>query len=427
MSAPLTAFDQARAALLARGGAFASGERLAAWSRFLATGLPGPRNEPWKYTPVGALLDRTFQPAPPADLRKLELPPALPGATRVVFVNGRYEPSLGAAASESAHPVAIVSSVPALASGAKRAAKPDEGLWALNRALFEQAAMVDVPAGGDGGSVELLQVVSGVPDGAMTHPRAFFRLGNGARLSVVERFVSSSEAAYFVDAVTEVQLGEDATFVHCAVQAEGRRALHVGSLQVHQEARSRFSDHQLQLGASLSRRELAIRFLGEGAEASVDGLYVPGQGQHHDQHVQIDHLAPSCTSRQRFRGLLSGTARGVFTGRVHVHRDAQKTDAAQSARALLLSPDAEADCRPHLEIHADDVKATHGATVGELDPEQLFYLRARGIPEPTARAMLTVAFAREILDALPEPTLRDHALAEIEARTTPLPATKEAS
>jgi Fe-S cluster assembly protein SufD len=130
----------------------------------------------------------------------------------------------------------------------------------------------------------------------------------------------------------------------------------------------------------------------------------------------VEHEAPACTSRQRFRGLLSGTGRAVSTGRVHVHPDAQKTDAAQSARALLLSPDAEVDLRPHLEIHADDVKAVHGATVGELDPDQLFYLRARGIPLPTARTMLTVAFAREVLDAFPEPALRDRALVELEAR-----------
>jgi Fe-S cluster assembly protein SufD len=409
MSAALPAFERARAALLARGGAYASVDRDTAWSRFVASGLPGARSEPWKYTPVGALLDRPFQPAPVVAPGSFILPPSLPGAIRIVFVNGRFEPALGAPAVGSSGPVAIVSTLPSLPE------PREEGLGALNHALFEQGALIDLPEGANGGRVELLHIVAGVPDGAMVHPRAFFRLGQGARLTVFERFVGITEAAYFVAPVTEVQLAEDARLSHCAMQAEGRRALHLGMVHVHQGARSQYDTHVVQMGGALSRREIGIRFAGEGAQASLDGLSVTGSGQHHDLHVQLDHASPACTSQQRFRGLLSGTGRGVFTGKVHVHPKAQKTDAAQSARCLLLSPDAEADLRPHLEIHADDVKASHGATVGELDPDQLFYLRARGIPEDTARALLTVAFAREVIDALPDAALREQVLAQLEA------------
>lgn len=412
MSASLATFEQARAAQLAKGGAFASGDRLDAWSRFVAQGLPGPRNERWKYTPVGALLDRPFTAAPEVPLAGLSLPEPVPGATRLVFVNGRFAPSLGSTLSPEGA-VSVGTTVPSLPPGPT----PEDGLWALNRALFEEAVRVEVPAGRDGGKVELVHLTARMPGGAMVHPRVWVSLGEGARLSLVERFVGhGSEAAYFVDAVSDVLLAKGAQLVHSAVQAEGTRALHLGTLRVHQGEGSRFDAHLLELGAGLSRREVLVRFAGEGAWASVDGLCVPGRGQHHDLDVRVEHEAPACTSRQRFRGLLSGTGRAVSTGRVHVHPDAQKTDAAQSARALLLSPDAEVDLRPHLEIHADDVKAAHGATVGELDPDQLFYLRARGIPLPTARTMLTVAFAREVLDAFPEPALRDRALVELEAR-----------
>jgi Fe-S cluster assembly protein SufD len=411
MSASLAPFEKARAAQLAQGGAFASPERLDAWSRFVAQGLPGPRNERWKYTPVGALLDRPFTPAPEASLGGLALPPPLPDTRRLSFVNGRFVPSLSDALPPE---VSVAATVPALPPGPGPA---EDGLWALNRALFEEAVRVEVPAGKDGGKLELLHVTGRMPGGAMVHPRVWLSLGEGARLSVVERFVGQgSEAAYFVDAVSDVLLAKGAHLIHSGVQSEGMRALHLGTVRVQQGEGSRFDAHLLELGAALSRREVWVRFAGEGAQASVDGLCVPGRGQHHDLDVRVEHEAPGCTSRQRFRGLLSGTGRAVSTGRVHVHPDAQKTDAAQSARALLLSPDAEVDLRPHLEIHADDVKASHGATVGELNPDQLFYLRARGIPLTTARTMLTVAFARELLDAFPEPALRDRALEALEAR-----------
>lgn len=420
MSVSSTPFEQTRAEQLTRGGAFGDPERLAAWGRFVVDGLPAPRAERWKYTPVAKLLDRPFEPAPRVDARDLPLPPPLPGATRLVFVNGHFEPgrsdALAPVPGRSSARLAVVPSVPSLPPAAAKGPAGEPGVWALNRALFEQATLVEIPAGVDGGKVELLHLMTGVPDGAMAHPRAFFRLEAGARLTVVERFVGHSETAYFVDAVTDAELGEGATLVHSVVQSEGTKALHLGTLRIHQGAKSHLESHLLQLGAQLSRREVSVHFAGEGAEASLDGLFVSGGRQHHDQQVELEHAQPGCVSRQRFRGLVSGHARGVFTGRVHVHPDAQKTDAEQSARVLLLSPDAEADLRPHLEIHADDVKATHGATVGELDPEQLFYLRTRGIPEATARELLTTAFAREVLDALPEPVLREQALAELERR-----------
>lgn len=411
MNAAQASFEAARKGQLQRGGPFASEDRLEAWGRFVALGLPGPREEKWKYTPLAALQERTFTPAPRPDLTRLALPDPIADAARVVFVNGRFTRALGRP-SPTSGALAVVSS-------RARAPRPptEDALGALNRALFEEAVQVEVPAGEDGGRLELLHVATQVPDGAMVHPRALFKLGEGARLTVVERFWGASDAAYLVNAVGEATLGKGAHLVHALVQSEGPAAVHLFGLRARLGEASRLDGHVLALGGALAREEVEIHFEGPGGFASVDGLSLSGSGQHQDLHVRVEHAQPGCTSRQRWRGLLFGTGRAVSTGRVHVHPDAQKTDAAQSARALLLSRDAEADLRPHLEIHADDVKAAHGATVGELDPDQLFYLRARGIPEPLARSMLTVAFARELLDAFPEPVLQARALAELEARS----------
>lgn len=400
MNGALESFASARAALIARGGAFASVERSAAWNHFVVTGLPPARGEAWKYTPPGALFGRSFQPAPALEHQEQELPPLLPDSARLVFVNGRVDPLLCSGQGW----FEIVS---ALRAGVDDARVERGELESLNRALFEEAAAIAIEEGQDAGLLEIVHLMTRVPDGAMAHPRVRLRLARNARLALVETFIGRCEqTVYLVNAITEAHLAEGAALRHYAVQAEAPRGLHVSSLSVHQASRSRFSSYSVQLGASVARREVRVQLAGEGAEAEVDGLSV-GRGQHHDLDVRIDHQEPSCGSRQRFRAVLDDRARGVFSGKVRIQPDAQQTRASQHARALLLSEGCEADLRPHLEIHADDVQATHGATVGELDPEQVFYLRSRGVPESEARALLTSAFARELVEAIAPVALRE--------------------
>ena len=198
------------------------------------------------------------------------------------------------------------------------------------------------------------------------------------------------------------------------LQEDGPKALHVGKTRVQVGAGARFWGHAVHTGAALARRVLEVGFEGPDAHATLDALLRTRTGQHHDQEVHMNHAQPGCTSRQRVRALGEGTGRCVFTARTRVDATARGADAGQSLRALLLSREAEVDFRPHLEIHTDEVKATHGAAVGEIDAEQLFYLRARGIPEELARTVLTVAFAREVVDVLPSPALREQVLAAIE-------------
>lgn len=408
----LESFTRAREGLLTRGGNHAGMGRSASWTHFVAAGLPHAKTEAWRYTPTKGLWARSFEPAPKVTEKALKVPPPLPGAARIAFVNGRFEPLLAVAPPSGAQIARVQSALAAFPMES-----PEEvALFALNRALFEEAAVIELGDGVDGGTLEVLHLMHGAVEGTMAHPRINVRLGAGARLKLVETYLSHETGAYFVNSATEAILGAGAVLDHVVLQEEGPRGAHVGGIQVRQGAKSRFTSHVLQLGGALCRRELSVQLADEGAEVALSGLFVPQGDQHHDHYVRIDHQAPGCTSRQLFRGIMRDKSRGVFVGRVWVHPHAQKTDADQSARALLLSPDCEVDLKPHLEIRADDVKASHGTTVGSLDAEQVFYLRSRGIPEEEARALLIRAFAQAVLDKVTIPGVREREEALLGAR-----------
>jgi Fe-S cluster assembly protein SufD len=241
----------------------------------------------------------------------------------------------------------------------------------------------------------------------VTHPRVVVIAEAGSEITVVQDHVSVGAAAGFTNAVTEVHVGAGARVRFVLLQREDDAHLHVSNLQVRQDRDSLFSAHTLSLGGRLVRNDAGVLLADRGAECRLDGLFVGGGDAVIDNHTEVDHAHPRCDSHELYKGVLGGSARGVFRGRVIVRPDAQKTNATQSNRNLLLGAKAEIDTKPQLEIYADDVKCSHGSTIGRLDETALFYLRSRGIGEERARDLLTRAFALEVLERLPTPALRE--------------------
>jgi Fe-S cluster assembly protein SufD len=245
--------------------------------------------------------------------------------------------------------------------------------------------------------IHLVFVTTAAGEGTVSHPRNLVVAGVGSQATVVESYLGLEEELYFTNAVSEIAAGERAVLDHYKVQHESREAFHVANLQVHQEQASKFSTHYLGFGGALVRNEVRAALEGEGCECTINGLYMAGDRQHLDNHTVIDHAKPHCASHELYKGILDGKAHGVFNGKIFVRQDAQKTDAKQTNKTLLLSDDAVINTKPQLEIYADDVKCTHGATVGQLDADAIFYLRSRGIGREAARSLLTFAFANDII------------------------------
>jgi len=374
--------------------------REAGAAAFRRHGLPGVRDEAWHYTSVRPLAETRFaEPLTPvaeceALMRRL---PVL-DAPRLVFVDGRFRDDLSVVP-----PVGAVR-VGAPAYGAL--AQPDrDRMVALNTMLAEDGATIDIPAGADGGLLMLASLGTGSSDRAVAfHPRHAIRLGAGASLTLFD--VSVGEGTYLHNPVFEIALGDGAKLSHLRLQDESRAAFHVSTLYADVATGATYDGFALTLGARLARMEVHARLTGSGASAHLNAAQLLGGTQHADFTTVVTHVAPGCASRQTVKNVLAGHSRGVFQGKIEVARGAQKTDGYQMNQALLLSPDAEIDSKPELEIFADDVKCSHGATVGELDAEQLFYLRSRGIPEAEARAILVRAFLAEALELVADARAR---------------------
>jgi len=366
-------------------------------------GLPTTRQEAWKWTnvaPIGRIpFDLPRRVEAPVDLFDLDL-----GASRVVFIDGRWSPFLSELSllPQGVRVRSLAEVEPAVLEGmlGQVARAEEHPFTALNAAHLAEGAVLEVEDGVE--ALDPIELVflsrAGVP--ASTHPRVLVRLGAGARARVAELYTGIAGGPYFTNAVTEVTLGEGAKLEHARLQLEGPGGYHVASLWAAQAKGSTLRSHVFSLGAQLSRSEVSARFDGEGGQCELHGLYV-GQGhQHLDHRTTLDHKSPACTSREVYKGILDGQSKGVFTGAVRVREGAQKTDAAQSNKALLLSEDATAEATPQLQIFADDVKCAHGAAVGQLDDQALFYLRSRGIPLADARGLLTRAFAEEVVQGM---------------------------
>lgn len=354
----LTAFERADRA---HEPAWLRSLREGALTQFVKQGFPTTRHEEWKYTPVASIARFPFHPAPPT-----------------AGTNGALASEL-----TRVH----------LAKYAQNDANP---FVALNTAFFAEVTLLHLPK--DKVVTEPIHLrFTSRQAGVTAHPRILIVAKENSQATIIEEYSGDDGAAYFTNAVTEIVVGEGANIEHCKIQRESPAAFHVATIAAHLARDSKFTQHSIALGACLSRNDIHLVMTGEGADSVMNGLYVADGQRLVDHHTVADHTAPHCGSREFYHGILGGKARGVFNGKIFVRPGAQKTDAKQTNKALLLSDEATVDSKPQLEIFADDVKCTHGAAIGQLDEQAIFYMRARGIGDADAQRVLTLGFAREIL------------------------------
>jgi Fe-S cluster assembly protein SufD len=379
--------------------------RRQALDRLVENGLPSTRNEEWRFTNTAPITRTAFRPvegAPVTGEMRQFVNRHAPGV-RLVLVNGRYSPALSALDTLPpgviAAPLATVFHDHLVGRHLARHAgfsDPAEGFAALNTAMIEDGAFLHVAAGAVVNEpLYLVHLAAG--EGAVAHPRLLALLCRDSQTHMVEVYGSVGPGVTFTNAVSELICGGNAIVEHYKLQLESERAFHVGVTQVYQERSSVVADHNVVLGGRLVRNDVNFVLDGEGAEGQLNGLYVTNGRQHVDNRTKIDNRRPHCPSRELYKGILDGQSSAVFNGGIIVRQEAQKTDAKQSNKNLLLSEDAVINTKPQLEIWADDVKCTHGATVGQIDADALFYLRSRGIGQQEARSLLTYAFSNEML------------------------------
>jgi Fe-S cluster assembly protein SufD len=393
-----------------------------------ALAMPTLRDEAWRFTNLAALHRLTFQPVLAASrLQTEDIAPfrLADSACRLVFVDGIYAPQLSSPAREGSVvvtnlPTAMAAHAAVLAAQlGRQQALGDNVFAALNTAFLQDAAVVVVPRDvALAAPVHLLFVAT--QSGALSHPRCLVLAEAGSRVTLVEDYVALQDAAYLVNPVTEIVLAEQAQLTHVRVQRDGPQAFHIANCAVSVGRSANYQSVSVAMGAQLSRYQLRV-VLDEGAECAVDGLALLAGSQLADTHSCIDHAQPHATSRQLHKCIADDNAHAVFNGKVVVRPGAQRTDSAQSSRNLLLSGRAQIDTQPQLEIFADDVKCTHGATIGQLDAEEVFYLQSRGLAGSTARQLLTYAFGAEILERIPVASLKHQLQQRMLAQTSSQP------
>jgi Fe-S cluster assembly protein SufD len=399
--------------------------RSAAVRQFEKLGYPTTRDEDWRYTNVAPIARTRFSPAAPvealpADRLERFVLPELKG-TQLVFVNGRYAPELSALAMLP-HGVLVGSLGDALRLDpgcvhlflGRLASFEEHAFTALNTAHFQDGAFVYVPGGlvlEEPIHVAHLTVPQAEP--SMTSPRNVIVLQRGSRATVIESYAGLEGKPCFTNAVTEILQMDGSILDHIKVQRESSATYHIARTEVQQERDSHLRSVSISIGGLLVRNDLATTLDAPGVGCALDGLYLASGRQHVDNHTSIDHARPHGSSQELYKGILSGRASAVFNGKVIVRKDAQKTDAHQTNKNLLLSETALIDTKPQLEIFADDVRCTHGATIGQLDKDAVFYLRSRGVDLHSARGLLVYAFVSEVLDRVPVAGLRAQLEAEV--------------
>jgi Fe-S cluster assembly protein SufD len=388
--------------------------RKAGIASFAEQGFPTLQDEDWRFTNVAPIAKLPFHLAGEIAVNGTETAALeesvfarLPGH-RLVFVNGFFSAKLS-----SIKPVAAGVRIENLSTAlskdsgfiekhlGKYAHTADNTFAALNQAFFADGAFIFVPAGVE--MAELVQIIyisSAKQSGETILPRNLVIAEANSKLTVVESYISTGNVAYFTNAVTEILAGDNANVEHVKLQDEAAEAFHIATIAGEFGLASNVTVHSFALGAKLSRTNIRTRLAGEGLECILNGLYLTRGEQLADHHMIVEHAQPHCASHEYFNGILDDKSKGVFHGRIYVHPIAQKTDAKQTNKNLLLSDDATADTKPQLEIYADDVKCTHGATIGQLNDESIFYLRSRGLGTETARRMLIHAFAGEIIERI---------------------------
>jgi Fe-S cluster assembly protein SufD len=387
--------------------------RAHAFERFLAKGFPNTRDEEWRFTSVGPIAETAFmrsRPATPDAARVGEF--RLPGAAvEIVLVNGRVSKALSKLNDLPAG-VTLRTQAPSPEPRASSLAAADGAFADLNHAFHEDAVEVDIAA--KTVVAEPIHVLSiAIADGppSLVLPRLDIHVGEAAEVSFVETFAGLGEGTTLTSSLTGMRVETRAIVHYVKIQRELDSAFHLANIALTLDRASTVTSTALTFGARISRNDILATLAGEGAECTLNGLYVVAGHSLADTHTTIDHAKPHCPSHEVYKGILGGRARAVFNGKIIVRQDAQKTDAKQTNKALLLTDDAQVNTKPQLEIFADDVKCTHGAAIGQLDEDAMFYLQARGIAEPDAKAMLIHAFAGEVIEGIAAPAVREAATA----------------
>jgi Fe-S cluster assembly protein SufD len=396
--------------------------RRTALERFLTYGFPTTKNEDWHFTSVAPIAESDFLTltAPGGDVAAGDIAQfafGRPEWRTLAFVNGRFDPALsdldalpagvrvlplGAAWREM--PELLERYVGKIASFDE----PGQAFTALNTAYMVDGAVVHV--GNDvtvDRPIHLLFISDAMAARGVMYPRNLVVLDRNAKATVLETYAAVGDSHYFTNSVTEVAIGDGGTLHHVKLQRESQRAFHVGTIDVRQARDSHYVSFSFGVGGSLSRSNIYTVLGGEGAGATLNGLYMLDGDQHMDHQTRIEHAEPNCYSREVYKGVLDGTSHGVFNGKVYVQPAAQKTDGKQTNNTLLLSEKARVDTKPQLEIFADDVKCTHGATIGRLDELALFYMKSRGVSREFARRLLTYAFAADVIETIELEAVRD--------------------
>jgi Fe-S cluster assembly protein SufD len=416
-----TSYAAQFASVSSEGPAFVASLREEAMRRFAEHGFPTTKNEDWHYTSPAPIADANFAPMQPGgSLGAAALTPFLLGQLEwplLVFVNGRFVPALSRLANLPPG-VRVMNLATAMREEPTllerylgRVAPFDTQAFvfnALNTALMRDGAVVhaaaDAPAGAP---LHLLYLTDQAAAGGVAHPRNLVVLERGAQLTLVEQYASLADGRHLTNAVTEAVVEDGATLRHYRLQREARRAYHTGHAEARLGRDAHYVSFSFVTGAALSRQNIYATLGGQGCGATLNGLYMLDGEQHCDHQTRIEHAEPDCYSREMYKGVLDGASHGVFNGKVYVHPKAQKTDGKQTNKTLLLSERARVDTKPQLEIFADDVKCTHGATVGRLDELSAFYMRSRGVSRDATRRLLTYAFAAEVLETIELAPLKD--------------------
>jgi Fe-S cluster assembly protein SufD len=408
-------FNRAEASLPGHGAAWLEHARRGALEWFSGRGFPTAHDEDWKYTNAAAIerrpmpvvtVPRRASAQQVQSLTFAELPCHL-----VVFCDGRFDPTFSSIAVLPAG-VRIRSLAEVIAQDGERlaallAAEPENAFAALNLAFMTDGVVIELARGAVVERPIHLLYIAGQAETSV-HYRNIIVAGENAQATVVEHYAGEHGSSYLTNTVTTIVGAANSSVEHYKLQQESVKAFHVAGIHATQASDSRFTSHSIALGGAIARNDITSRLAAEGAECTLSGFYMVGGRQLVDHHTRIDHAKPRGTSREFYRGVLDGAARGIFNGKVVVHPDAQHTDAEQSNHNLLLSKAAEVDTKPQLEIYADDVKCSHGATVGQLDDNMLFYLRSRGIEPEVAKALLIYAFAHDIIGRIRLDPLKRH-------------------
>ncbi len=375
-----------------------------ALQRLMETGFPSTRDEEWRFTNTKILNETAFRLADTVtnanasqEQNRFDNWPGI----RLVFVNGQFMAGLSKNMDPNDRRLSIENT-------AFIADSEPDGFGLLHLALQNSGLTIRIADNVQlSEPIHLLFIASGADNEMMT-PVCDINAGRNSGLTIIENFISSDQNTNFTNTHTRIRLSENASVRHIKIINENIRSYHYGQLRVDQERDSRFQSLAFLFGNKLNRNNISIILNGSGCESLMDGVFAGHRNQHHDVHTLIHHASPHCRSHELYRGILADESSAVFSGKIHVHPDAQKTDALQSNNCLLLSDQATINTKPQLEIYADDVKCTHGATVGQLNEDQIYYLRSRGIPEKKARNILTYAFAREIIEQVETEEVRNY-------------------